>query len=82
MIEKHCFNYNKTVHIVKNCSKLKMIKINEIVKKKFDKKLKKIFFIKIAIKKIITILFMNLNLFDNNSTIVKCILKTNIKSKS
>ena len=42
MIEKRCFNCNKTGHIVKNCPKSKMIKINEIVKKmKFDKNSKK-----------------------------------------
>ena len=53
MIEKRCFNCNKIKHIVKNCFKSKMIKMNEIVKKmKFDENSKKkIIFIKIAIKK-------------------------------
>ena len=43
MIEKRFFNCNKIEHIVKNCSKSKTIKINEIVKKmkKFDEKSKK-----------------------------------------
>ena len=42
MIEKRCFNCNEIKHIVKNCSKPKTIKINEIVKKiKFEKNSKK-----------------------------------------
>ena len=42
MIEKRCFNCNEIEHIVKNCSKSKMIKMNEIVKKmKFEKNSKK-----------------------------------------
>ena len=42
MIERRCFNCNEIEHIVKNCLKPKMIKINEIVKKmKFDENSKK-----------------------------------------
>ena len=42
MIEERCFNCNEIEHIVKNCPKSKMIKINEIVKEmKFDENSKK-----------------------------------------
>ena len=82
MIEKRYFNYNEIRHIVKNCSKSKMIKINEIVKKmKFDENSKKNNLYQNRNKKIITILFMNLNLFDSNFTIMKCILKNKYEIK-
>ena len=40
MFEKRCFNYNEIEHIVKNNSKSKMIKMNEIVKSQLFKHLK------------------------------------------
>ena len=56
--------------------------MNEIVKKmKFDKNSKKDSFYRNRNKKIITILFINLNLFDNNFTIVKCSLEDKYEIK-
>ena len=70
-------------HIVRDCLKSKTIKMNKIVKEvKFDENSKKkMVFIEIAIKKMITMSFMNLNLVDSNSTIVKCILKDKYEIK-
>ena len=76
MIEKRCFNCNEKIHhqrlfIIKNNQNERSCEKKEI-SKNFEKK---IIFIKIAIEKMITMSFMNLNLFDSNFTIVKCILK-------